>query len=175
MSVIDYSTPVLLQHGEDDESSDDDGMLCKLDLHCFYELSSKLILSSLCVCFTCIDRVLQQCCTLTFIIYICIIIDCHEKNALLWLSVHMEKFSLLIPKQWTCYNYFIIIRSISFQGSVKLWLCESNKLLLCLCDFTFKSFAISSDMVVIPNCIRHYLQIFLILRRQGEIDDNQVP
>jgi hypothetical protein len=70
MSMIDYSTPVLLQHGEDDGSSDDDGMLCKLDLHCFYELSSKLILSSLCVCFTCIDRVLQQCCTLTFIIYI---------------------------------------------------------------------------------------------------------
>ena len=43
MSAIDYSTPVLLQYGEDDESSEDEGMLCKLDLDCFCELSSDMV------------------------------------------------------------------------------------------------------------------------------------
>jgi hypothetical protein len=33
-SLLDFLTPVLLQYEKDDGSSEDEGMLCKLDLGC---------------------------------------------------------------------------------------------------------------------------------------------
>jgi hypothetical protein len=100
-SLLDYLTPVLLQYEKDDGSSDDEGMLCKLDLGC-------IIFTILCVYFTCIDRILQQCsmqCVLNFHnLYMHYhlwtskpLSACNEKNAL-WLSVHKENSSFFIPK-----------------------------------------------------------------------------
>jgi len=67
-------------------------------------------------------------------------------------------------------NYSTIMQSISFQVSNYALYKRIN--CFCLCNFTF-NFISSIACDAISDCMRHCLQIFLILRRQGEVDDNQ--